>query len=70
MSQGASDTLCSWGTADANAISFRDRMIAMVNKMLQEHGRTQDIANIYGYQTTDWGAKAKLRSSDGKNFIG
>lgn len=70
MAQGANDTLCSWGTADANALAWRDSMIRMVNQILQEHGRVQDIANAYGYQATDWGAKAKIRTLDKKGFIG
>jgi hypothetical protein len=70
MAQGPQDTLCNWGTADANAIAWRDTMIRMVNAILQEHGRAADIANAYGYQSTDWGARAKVRTADKKSFIG
>lgn len=70
MAQGANDTLCSWGTADANALAWRDTMIRMVNQMLKDHGRTADTASQFGYQVTDWGAKAKLKTADKKSFIG
>lgn len=70
MAQGSNDTLASWGTADANALYWRDTMIAMMKEILQEHGRVSDIAAKYGFQFTDWGAKAKLRTSDKRGFIG
>lgn len=71
MAQGPNDTLCSWGTYDANAQLWVARMVAMVNE-IAGHGWSgpKDIMARYGYTPDDWGVKAKIRTADGKNFIG
>jgi hypothetical protein len=72
MPQQGYDTLCNWGTADANALLWVQQMTLMV-KDLANCGVpiVGVILDKYGCQNADWGTpKLKIRHPGKNSFLG